>query len=95
MPRAIDPHEHLIEVPTPTRGPHWPTRFRRISAANIGREHRPEPDRLVAHFDAALMQEAFYVPERQGNGHASSPPPEDLGAGAELAEQLRLVTQEG
>ncbi len=63
---AIDLHEHLVEVPSPTAGLHPlnPT------LPDLGGKHRAEPmppvsDRLVADIDAPFVQQILYVPERQ------------------------------
>ncbi len=62
---AIDPDEHLVQVPTP-----WRKRPKmNASVPDRSREHGtepvpPEPYRLVADIDAALEQEIFYLPQR-------------------------------
>lgn len=64
----------LVDLPnTPSRYQRqrderiWPTRFRRISAANMGpKTLLPEPDRLMADLDPALMQQVLHVPGKRG-----------------------------
>jgi len=63
MPFAVDLHEDLVEVPSPVgKCPHTIDAL----APDLGREHRaepvpPEPDRLVADLDPALVQQIFDI----------------------------------
>lgn len=65
MRLAIDPHEHIVQVPPPERiapvldSPH----------PDLGRERwtepiPPEPHRLVADVDTALEQQVVYLSQR-------------------------------
>jgi hypothetical protein len=81
---AVDFHEHLVEVPSP-----WTDRAQALGTAipDLGGEHRaepllPEPERLVAHIDATLVQQVFDVPKRKRKRHE-----EHHG----VADDLRLV----
>jgi hypothetical protein len=62
VPLAVNLHKHLVEVPTPAAGP----LALNAPLAHLGREHRsepvtPEPHGLVAHVDAALMQQVLDI----------------------------------
>ena len=64
---AVDPHEDLVEVPTPV-----PTGAHAVNAlaSDFSREHRPEPvppksHCLMADLDPALMQQVFDVPQQK------------------------------
>jgi len=65
VPLTIDFHEHLIQMPAPSTG------FHAVDAAfaDLGSEHGaepvpPEPDRLMADVDAALVQQILDVAKR-------------------------------
>ena len=68
------------------------TRFLRISEANNGQPEPPEPDGLMAHLDAALVQQALYIPEREREPdvehHRQA---DDLGARLEVSERAALA----
>jgi hypothetical protein len=66
VPLAVDLHENLVKMPPPV------ARLHALDAAlaDLGGEDRaeavpPEPDRLVADLDAALVQQILDVPERE------------------------------
>ena len=66
MRLAVDLHENLIEVPLPVRiGSHTvdPV-FADLRCEHWAKSVPPEPNRLVADFDTALMQQVFNVTER-------------------------------
>ncbi len=85
---AVDLHERVIEMLAPARGTHpaYPL------LADLRREpHPPEPHRLIAHFDATLMEQVLHVPrrEREPDIHHHGQP-DDLGAGAEVPKGAAL-----
>ena len=63
MAFAIDLHEHLIEVPPPTR--HRTHSTLPLLADLAGKDRAktvpPEPDRLVAHLDPALVEKVLDI----------------------------------
>ena len=60
---AIDSYEHLIEVPPPTRKRTHSTRplLADLSGEDRAKTVPPEPDRLVAHLDPALVEKILDI----------------------------------
>ena len=63
---AIDLHEHLVEVPSPPAGLH----ALNATLSDLGGKHRPkaktpEPGRLMADINTALVKQVFDIPKRQ------------------------------
>ena len=91
---AIDLHEDLVHVPSPM----WPGAHPVDPLpADVSGEHRaeavpPEPDRLVAYLDAALVQQILDIPERERepNIHYYRQA-DDLGARLEVAKRAWCV----
>src|SRR6056297_446378 len=89
---AVDLHEHLVEVPSPVAGLHALD----AALADLGSEQRteampPEPHRLVADLDTALMQKILDVPKRERepdvHHHRQT---DDLAARLEVLEWVRF-----
>ena len=90
---TTDLHENLDDMPLPSREG---AQLLDPSAPDLGCEHRPEPmppepDRLMAHVDAALVKQILHVPERQRKPaiqhHRQT---DDLGARFEVLEGRAL-----
>ena len=87
---AVDLHEHLVEVPSPLARAHPLD----PALPNLGCKHRaepmpPEPDRLMAHVDAALVGQILYIPKRKrGTNVQHHRQADDLGARLEILELL-------
>ena len=85
----VDLHEGLVQVPIP-----MPVRTHRLDplATDLSRDHRTEPaspmaHRLVAHFDAPLMQQVFDVPKGEWEADAEHHRrADDLAARLEVAK---------
>ncbi len=61
---AIDPDEHLVEVPTPLRiRPMMNASFPDLRGQHRTEPVPPEPDRLVADINATFEQEIFDLPQ--------------------------------
>ncbi len=63
---AIDPHEHLVEVPSPSTG----SQTLNPALPDLRGKHRaetapPKPNRFMADFDAAFVQQILNIAERQ------------------------------
>ena len=88
VPLAVDLHKNLIQMPLPT------ARLHPFDPAlpDLGGEKRPkpvppEPNRLVADLDAALVQKILDIPERQRKPNIQHHRQADnLGAGLEVLE---------
>jgi hypothetical protein len=89
---AIDLHEHLVQVPTSS------VELDALDPAlpNLGCKHRaepmpPEPDRLMAHVDAALVEQILDVPKRKRETNVQHHrQADDLGARLEVLEGKAL-----
>ena len=68
---AIDLYEHLVQMPLPLRPGAQPlgTFLADLRSENQAEPVPPEPHRLVADVDAALVQKILYVPPREGEPH--------------------------
>ena len=67
---AVDLHEHLNQVPTPAGGAQaCDPLFADLSCKYRPEPLHPEPNRLMAHLDAALMQKVLDVPEGEREPH--------------------------
>ena len=80
---AVDLHEHLIEVPPPTRKHAYSIR---PLLADLGGKDRadpvpPEPDRLVAHLDPTLVKKVLRQREANLHHHCKA---DDLRRGLEI-----------
>ena len=87
-----DLHKDFIQVPAPAAGSQGVDPL----LPDLGGEHRsepvpPEPHRLVANLDAALMQQVLNVPKRQREPHIHHHgQTDDLGRGLEIPERKAL-----
>jgi len=88
VPLTVDLHKNLVQMPPPAAG------FHSLDAPlfDLCGEHwaepvPPEPDGLVAHVDATLMQQVFDVPQRKRKPHEQHhSKTDDLRTGFEVAE---------
>lgn len=63
---AVDLHEHLVEMPPPVAGPHaLDAALSVLSREDRTKAEPPEPNRLVADVDAALVKKILDVPQRE------------------------------
>jgi hypothetical protein len=89
---SVDLHEHLVKVPSPVAGRHaLDAAFPELGCEQRAEAVPPEPHRLVADLDAALVQQILDAPqlEQEPDVHHHRRV-EDLGACLEVLEGAGL-----